>query len=151
MMANVSNIVDAHWFFGLSFNESAVETMSTNVPLVAQTAQEMLGYHLLGLQLSNEPDLLVPLLGFLFYTDDYFLHRYVDHNKRPEGWTVQNFTTEFDEVKNEILSDATLENKQFVIGPSVCCDKVGFELDDVLATGWLDQNKDNLAYVAVQQ
>lgn len=59
MMANVSNIVDAHWFFGLSFNESAVETQSANVPLVAQTAQEMLGYHLLGLQLSNEPDLSV--------------------------------------------------------------------------------------------
>jgi hypothetical protein len=64
---------------------------------------------------------------------------------------VQNFTTEFGEVKNEILNDATLSNKQFLIGPSVCCDKVGFELDDVLATGWLDQNKDNLAYVAVQQ
>ena len=149
-MANVSNIVDAHWFFGLSFNESAVETMSTNVPLVAQTAQEMLGYHLLGLQLSNEPDLSVPLAGFV--CSSLTPHgRYVDHNKRPEGWTVQNFTTEFDEVKNEILNDATLENQQFLIGPSVCCDKVGFELDDVLATGWLDQNKDNLAYVAVQQ
>lgn len=59
MMANVSNIVDAHWFFGLSFNQSAVETQSPNVPLVAQTAQQMLGYHLLGLQLSNEPDLSV--------------------------------------------------------------------------------------------
>ncbi|KAJ9111439.1 hypothetical protein QFC19_001208 [Naganishia cerealis] len=132
MMANVSNMVDAHWFFGLSFNQSAVETQSPNVPLVAQTAQQMLGYHLLGLQLSNEPDL------------------YVDHNKRAAGWTVENFTAEYSEIRNEILQDASLSNKQFLIGPSVCCDKVGFELDDVLATGWLDQEKDNLAYVAVQ-
>lgn len=64
---------------------------------------------------------------------------------------MDNFTTEYAEVRTEILNDATLENKQFLIGPSVCCDKVGFELDDVFATGWLDQEKDNLAYVAVQQ
>jgi hypothetical protein len=57
---------------------------------------------------------------------------------------VDNFTTEYAEVRTEILNDATLENKQFLIGPSVCCDKV-------FATGWLDQEKDNLAYVAVQQ
>ncbi|KAJ9114611.1 hypothetical protein QFC22_005484 [Naganishia vaughanmartiniae] len=132
MMSNISSTVDAHWFFGLSFNQSAVETMSPNVPLVAQTAQQMLGYHLLGLQLSNEPDL------------------YTDHNKRAAGWTVDNFTTEYAEVRTEILNDAQLENKQFLIGPSVCCDKIGFELDDVFATGWLDQEKDNLAYVAVQ-
>lgn len=110
----------------------------------------MLGYHLLGLQLSNEPDLSVPWCkGFLrILTPD---NRYTDHNKRAAGWTVQNYATEFDEIKTDILKEATLENQQFLIGPSVCCDKIGFELDDVLQTGWLDQNKDNLAYVAVQQ
>jgi hypothetical protein len=85
-----------------------------------------------------------------FHTYDK-IYSYTDHNKRAAGWTVDNFTTEYAEVRTEILNDATLENKQFLIGPSVCCDKVGFELDDVFATGWLDQEKDNLAYVAVQQ
>jgi hypothetical protein len=56
-MANISSLVGAEWFFGLSFNESAVDTPSGNVPLAAGEAQRILGTNLRGLALGNEPDL----------------------------------------------------------------------------------------------
>jgi hypothetical protein len=56
-MANISAVVGVDWYFGLPFNQSAVENKSDNIYEVAQTAQAILGERLLGLQMGNEPDL----------------------------------------------------------------------------------------------
>lgn len=57
-MRNVSDIVDVVWYFGLPFNQSAVENgVIPNIPQAAAAAQEILGDLLLGLQIGNEPDL----------------------------------------------------------------------------------------------
>lgn len=57
LMANVSALVNAEWYFGLSFNQSAVESRSPNVALAASHAQQILGPNLRGLAMGNEPDL----------------------------------------------------------------------------------------------
>lgn len=57
IMSNISAVLDTDWYFGLSFNSSAVGTISPNVPLVASYAQQILGSHLKGLAMGNEPDL----------------------------------------------------------------------------------------------
>lgn len=56
-MANISALTDTAWYFGLCFNETAVETKSPNVPLAASWAQKILGDNLLGIAMGNEPDL----------------------------------------------------------------------------------------------
>ena len=55
-------------------------------------------------------------------------------------------------IKDEIRSSASLKQSQnFLIGPSICCEVEGFLLDDVLNAGFLTDNLDALAIVAVQQ
>ena len=56
-MSNISALVDAHWYFGLAFNESDVDGNDGNIPLAAQWAEQVLGDRLLGLVIGNEPDL----------------------------------------------------------------------------------------------
>ncbi|WVF70633.1 hypothetical protein IAT40_005426 [Kwoniella sp. CBS 6097] len=132
LMRNITSLVGVDWYFGLAFNQSDVESPTGNVPIAATWAQEILGENLLGLSVGNEPDL------------------YVDHNKRQAGWGLSNYVTEYDNMKQSILSDGQLTNQAAFLGPSTCCDVVGFELDDVINAGWLTQNVDNLAAVTVQ-
>jgi hypothetical protein len=55
-------------------------------------------------------------------------------------------------IKQEIISSASLkQSKDFLVGPSICCEVQGFLLDDVLNAGFLQENLDALAIVAVQQ
>lgn len=56
-MANISSLVNAEWYFGLSFNESSVTDGDANLPLVVEYSQQILGSFLRGLGLGNEPDL----------------------------------------------------------------------------------------------
>ncbi|WWC66141.1 uncharacterized protein I206_100041 [Kwoniella pini CBS 10737] len=132
LMANVTSLVGADWYFGLSFNESAVDYPTGNVPIAAKWAQDILGDSLLALSVGNEPDL------------------YVDHSKRESGWGVSNYVTEFDNMTQSILANNNLVDTKAFIGPSTCCQVVGFELDDVLNAGWLNDNVNNLAAVSVQ-
>ncbi|WWC58858.1 uncharacterized protein I303_101403 [Kwoniella dejecticola CBS 10117] len=132
LMANVTSLVGADWYFGLSFNESAVDSPTGNVPIAAKWAQDILGDSLLALSVGNEPDL------------------YVDHSKRESGWGVSNYVSEFDSMTQSILADNNLIDTTAFIGPSTCCQVVGFELDDVLNAGWLTDNVNNLAAVSVQ-
>ena len=55
-------------------------------------------------------------------------------------------------IKQDIIDTASLKQSQnFLIGPSICCEVEGFLLDDVLNAGFLQDNLDALAMVAVQQ
>jgi hypothetical protein len=57
LMANISSLVQAEWFFGLAFNDTSVSTQSPNIPLAVHHAQTILGDNLRGLAMGNEPDL----------------------------------------------------------------------------------------------
>ncbi|WVQ82507.1 hypothetical protein IAT38_004636 [Cryptococcus sp. DSM 104549] len=132
IMANITSLVGIDWYFGLAFNETDVTDPTGNIPIAASKAQEILGESLLGLSVGNEPDL------------------YVDHNKRSTGWGVSDYVSEYDSVATSILTDGTLSNTQAFLGPSLCCEVVGFELDNVIDAGWLTDNLEHLAAVTVQ-
>lgn len=131
-MANVSSLVGTEWYFGLPFNQSAVENQIENIPEIVSKAQEVLGDKLLGLQMGNEPDL------------------YARHGKRNGDYSVGDFNNEFRTTKEMIQSQANLAQQSFLVGPSVCCNVEGFLFDDVLNAGFLTENADSLATVAVQ-
>ncbi|EIW72362.1 hypothetical protein TREMEDRAFT_41693 [Tremella mesenterica DSM 1558] len=131
-MANISTLLDVEWFFGLAFNETSVDGNDVNIPVAAEWAQKILGSNLRGLAVGNEPDL------------------YVDHSARPAGWGVSDYVNEYKTVVDTIVNANVLSNSQTFIGPSVCCQREGFELDDVIAASWLSDNQDRLAAVTVQ-
>jgi hypothetical protein len=54
-------------------------------------------------------------------------------------------------MKNSIISDGHLTNNAALVGPSTCCRVEGFELEDVIGSGWLEAHVDSLAAVTVQK
>ena len=57
VMSNISAHVNAQWYFGLAFNETDVAGPIPNIHIAAKYAEDILGEHLLGLVIGNEPDL----------------------------------------------------------------------------------------------
>ena len=77
---------------------------------------------------------------------------YSDHQKRNAGYSPTDFNNEWMSIREEITSSASLkQSTDFLVGPSICCEVEGFLLDDVLNAGFLTDNLDSLAIVAVQQ
>ncbi|ORX37451.1 hypothetical protein BD324DRAFT_451328 [Kockovaella imperatae] len=133
IMANISSHVDARWYFGLAFNESDVSPPIENIATAAQYISNILSDKLLGLVVGNEPDL------------------YVDHNHREAGYNVTDYMTEFDAVTDLVLQTDSLTLQAPFVGPSVCCQVPGFELQDILNAGYLDaQNSARIGQVTVQ-
>ncbi|KAF9077358.1 hypothetical protein BDP27DRAFT_1413776 [Rhodocollybia butyracea] len=52
MMGNISQLINVRWFVGIPFNDSSNFRLE-----IAQSAQDILGDHLIGIQAGNEPDL----------------------------------------------------------------------------------------------
>ena len=65
----------------------------------------------------------------------------MDHNRRPQGWGVPQYIDEYTALTQEILSANVLQNSTAFVGPSVCCDKDGFFLTDILNAGYLDAER----------
>ncbi|KZO91654.1 glycoside hydrolase family 79 protein [Calocera viscosa TUFC12733] len=126
VLSNVSELVNAQWYFGLAFNDTAADE---NALLVAQWAQDVLGDNLLALQLGNEPDL------------------YGDHGKRDPSYNISDYMTDFAKVEGDLMAAPGVERKQTLVGPSICCN---WAIGDVLDAGYLTQFGSGLAQVSVQ-
>lgn len=132
-MANISALTRTEWYFGLAFNYSDATLDWHNIPIAANMAQDILGGYLKGLPLGNEPDL------------------YTDHGKRPADWTINNYIEEWTSVSQNVLDNAHLAHPNMFLGPSTCCNRVGFELPDVFNAGWLNDNVNKLGQISVQR
>lgn len=75
---------------------------------------------------------------------------YTDHGDRPAGWTINNYTQEWTTVSQSVIDSNSLSYTDIFVGPSVCCNRVGFELPDIINTGWLSENSNKLAQISVQ-
>lgn len=64
---------------------------------------------------------------------------------------MTNYLDEFNTVRDKIMSNSDVTNHMTLLGPSVCCNVEGFDLEDVLSTSWLQDNIDYLAAVTVQR
>jgi hypothetical protein len=63
---------------------------------------------------------------------------------------LTNYISEFDNIASATLANGNLANSMPFVGPAVCCERVGFEVSDLVSAGWLSSNADRLAAVSVQ-
>lgn len=128
VMGNISNLVNVDWFIGLPFND-------TNNPrtILAEISQKLLGNHLLGMQLGNEPDL------------------YFNNGLRSANYTPQDYFNDFGQVLNDYKNDPNVPNSNIFVAPSVCCGQdIGWTPERVWDTGFLKSYVQNLAYLSVE-
>jgi len=128
VMGNISKLTNVDWFIGLPFNDTANPRLE-----LAEIAQSVLGDHLLGMQLGNEPDL------------------YYSNGIRPSTYTVEQYFTDWGTVLDFYLNDSNVPNKNMFIAPSVCCGQdIGWTPELVWNTGFLSSYANNLAYMSVE-
>lgn len=128
-MGNISQHIEAEWFLGVPFNDTANPRT-----LIAEIAQAVLGDKLLGLQLGNEPDL------------------YHNNELRSTDYTEAQYTTEWGQVLADYQQDPKISNSSMFIAPSVCCGgSIGWNPEQVWDTGFLNDYANSLAYLSVQQ
>lgn len=123
-MANISSLVNSHWYIGLPFNDTSNPRLG-----IAEAGEQILSQYLLGFQLANEPDL------------------YGDHGLRPPDYAPSDFINDYTVFMQAIQNDSNIKNKSNIIGPSVCCN---WTPEQVFDAGFLDQFGNDLAYIAVE-
>ncbi|KIP06544.1 glycoside hydrolase family 79 protein [Phlebiopsis gigantea 11061_1 CR5-6] len=96
MLANVSALLPVKWYLGIPFNDT------TNLRLgIAEAGEAILGNHLLGFQVGNEPDW------------------YANHKNRPLNYSQEDYFGEFGVVVQAIANDNKITVRNNLIGPSV--------------------------------
>ncbi|KAG5722733.1 hypothetical protein E4T56_gene7377 [Termitomyces sp. T112] len=124
MMANISALVNIHWFVGIPFliNDTATRLAIT------QQAYEILGHRLMGIQIGNEPDLYQAHGHYTSYGPfDYF--------------------GDFG-VYVEDMNDANLPGTNLLVGPSIAY--ADWTTEDVWNTGFVSAYNENLAFLTVE-
>jgi hypothetical protein len=141
LMANVSGLVNVHWFLGklslLSFLPRVkYRSRIPGIPFfdppefnlnISNYGEAILGEYLIGLQVGNEPDL------------------YVAHGHRPDGYGPANYVDEFGELVSAMTNQATLD---LLIGPNI--DNT-WTPESVWDTGFVDTYNQNLISLAVEK
>lgn len=64
---------------------------------------------------------------------------------------MDNYLSEFADMRDMIVQKPGVQYPDVFVGPSVCCNREGFLLKDVLDAGWLDQNIDYVTSISVQR
>lgn len=115
----------SHWYPGVPFFTPPSFQLD-----IVELGQQYLGEHLAGIQVGNEPDF------------------YVDHGHRPQGYGPQDYANEFGELVGAMNNPANSVNQHLLIGPNV---DLGWNLQDVWNTGFIDTYNGNLAALAVER
>ncbi|KAF5353264.1 hypothetical protein D9756_008029 [Leucocoprinus leucothites] len=125
LMANVSSLVNVHWFIGIPF----FDLTNPNLDIAVQ-GQQILGETMIGIQVGNEPDL------------------YVAHGHRPQGYGPIDYLNEFGVVVNAMNNDANAKNRDLLIGPNVATQ---WTPEQVWDTGFVNDYSQNLVSLAVER
>ncbi|KDQ64314.1 glycoside hydrolase family 79 protein [Jaapia argillacea MUCL 33604] len=106
---------------------------STDMPLMAGSAEQALGNYLDAFLLGNEPDL------------------YASHGDRPglANYTVQNYISDFQTASSHLqnTSAGNILSLSNIAGPTICCN---WDLATLIQQGWLDAFHNELKYVTLQ-
>ncbi|KAG8865302.1 hypothetical protein FRB96_000192 [Tulasnella sp. 330] len=114
-MGNITKLLNVDWYFGLQFINPY---NNTNALEAATIIQEVLGDHLISLQLGNEPDL------------------YADHKKRPSNYSIQDYFSEYVYYLSS-LDASGAPNKKTILGPSVATGP--WSCQDLINAGYLTE------------
>ncbi|TBU39715.1 hypothetical protein BD309DRAFT_1021947 [Dichomitus squalens] len=124
LLANVSSLVNAKWYLGIPMNDT------THLRLqIAELGDAILGDNVLGYQVGNEPDL------------------YASHQRRPEGYDVQDYSDEFGVMVNGIHDDKQIKNANKLVAPSL---QGTWKAEDLWATGYLDAYSTSIGVIAME-
>ncbi|KAG6824999.1 hypothetical protein H0H92_005126, partial [Tricholoma furcatifolium] len=124
MMANISALVNVHWFVGVPF---LIQDTATRLA-ITENAYDILGDNLMGIQLGNEPDLYQRHDHYTSYTPyDYF---------GDFGVYVQN------------MENASLPGQNLLVGPNIAY--AAWTTEDVWNTGFVSAYSANLAFLSVE-
>jgi len=126
MLANISSLVNVRWHLGIPFNDTSNLRLA-----IAEQGQAILGDHLIGLQVGNEPDL------------------YASHGHRPSTYGPFDYFGEFSTLVNAMASDTNIRNQNLLIGPNIATGAWTPEM--VWNTGFVDAYSPQLAFLAVEQ
>lgn len=124
LMANVSALTNVNWYLGIPFNDT------TNLKLqIMEYGEAILGKHILGYQVGNEPDL------------------YSNHGHRPSTYSPYDYSGEFGSVVNAVNADANISTKNNLIGPNT---SGAWTAEMVFNTGFLSSYSSSIGIVAVE-
>ncbi|KAG6815750.1 hypothetical protein H0H87_011662 [Tephrocybe sp. NHM501043] len=124
MMGNISALVNVHWFVGIPF---LLQDTATRLA-ITQRSQEILGDHLMGIQVGNEPDLYQRHQHYTSYGPyDYF---------GDFGVYVQ------------AMQNANLQGTNLLVGPNIAY--ADWTTEQVWDTGFVGVYSQNLAYLSVE-
>ncbi|KAI0341171.1 glycoside hydrolase family 79 protein [Trametopsis cervina] len=126
MMANISSLLNVKWFLGVPFND----TVHINLDIV-EKGEEIIGQHLLGYQVSNEPDL------------------YAKHFHRPLDYDPQAYHGEFAAWRDAWNNDPKIPVKDNLIGPSLSL--VEWSMEQVWDTGFISDFNSSLYSLSVEK
>ncbi|KAJ7640830.1 glycoside hydrolase family 79 protein [Mycena polygramma] len=124
LLSNISSLVNVHWYIGVPFNDTSDFRLQ-----IVEFGEAILGDHLLGVQVGNEPDL------------------YSAHQHRNSSYSPQNYANEFGEMIAALNADANVPVKNNLIGPSV---SGTWTPEMVWDTGFITQYTANLAALSVE-
>ncbi|KAJ3552241.1 hypothetical protein NM688_g4255 [Phlebia brevispora] len=128
LFANVSSLVNVKWYLGVPMNDTSHLRLQ-----MAELGESILGDHLLGLQVGNEPDL------------------YASHGHRPASYNPANYNEEFGIVVDAINSDQNIPIHGNLVAPSIIGTQKGWTAEEVWDTGFVDQYSSSLGALAVER
>ncbi|KAH9914072.1 glycoside hydrolase family 79 protein [Epithele typhae] len=125
MLANVSSLVNVDWFLGIPFNDTVNWRFE-----IAEYGEAILGDHLLGFQVSNEPDL------------------YAAHGHRASTYGPFDFFGEFADFTTAYAADSKVSNKNNLIAPNLASGN--WWPEDIWNTGFMEAYGSSLQYLAME-
>ncbi|KAG5336999.1 hypothetical protein C0989_011248 [Termitomyces sp. Mn162] len=124
MMANISTFVNVHWFIGVPF---LLPDTATRLA-ITDKGYKILGDHLMGIQVGNEPDLYQRHQHFTTYGPTNYYQDF--------GTYIQDMVT------------ANLPGQNLLVGPNLAY--ADWTTEQVWDTGFVSTYNQNLAFLSVE-
>ncbi|KZV91536.1 hypothetical protein EXIGLDRAFT_719226 [Exidia glandulosa HHB12029] len=97
-LRETSELLGIKWWLGIPMNQTTPPRLE-----IIEQGEAVMGEFLAGWQLGNEPDL------------------YAQHNYRTADYSQQNYIDEFQSILDDINAHPTIQVKNNLGGPGVCC------------------------------
>ena len=112
-MANISSLVNSHWYIGIPFNDTSKPRLG-----IAEASEQILSQYLLGFQLANEPDLYGAVSSCVFIST---CAEDIQHGLRSPEYAPTDFINDYNIMIQAIQNDSNIKNSTL----KSCIDKDG--------------------------
>ena len=116
---------------------------------IVESGERILGQHVLGFQVGNEPDLYARYAFPLIWVYNLIKQIVVRHQHRPQDYSPQSYFQEFGQWRDGWNNNANVQNKSNLIGPSLSL--ATWTMQQVWDTGFLDTYQNSLSALSVER